>query len=614
MDSSLERSPLPLPLDSVVGAEAPDVLPNLGGWPLDLSAPATRALALAGCTLLAAVLAFAELGERGIFSPAEARYSLIAREMLESGDWIQPRLNHVRYDEKPPLLYWAIAASYRWLGVSDFASRVPSALAFVGTAALTFGLAEELLGSPAAPLAALVYATSVGTFVFGRFVFTDTVLVFSTTLSLYGLARLVRGHRGPGSAAAFYLGMAVAGLTKGLIGLLFPLATATAYGLLCEHRGLWQRLRPGLGIALLAAVFLPWHVAMALRDPAFVWFYVVNEHIRRFFNVREPIDYVSLSVPGFWTATLFWLLPWALFLPAALARAIRHDRRRLAIPLLWSLAVLGFFTLTASRLEYYALPAAPALAVIVAAYWQQAFELRRRRSNLEIAALVLLFASLAALPKLFLFPRGGTAVLTAIVSNVDGYYREYFAQHREASFALADEALRLARPFAVLLCAIGSGMALLLRADRPRLAFALLVAGSVPCLGIVDRCMRLVTADRSQREFARVVEQNWTDDAQLIVVGAYEDLCGITYYTRRPTKMLDPSPQDLLFGTRRGDATDLFVSAKELRRQWSSAAQVFVLSDRRFDLAGGTVLAESPRDVLRVNHLEPRVLASGSQR
>src|SRR2546421_10625124 len=77
------------------------------------------ALRLAGCLVLAAALAFYQLGERPLFSPAEARYALIAREMLDSGDWVQPRLNGVRYYEKPPLLYWSVAASYRLFGQNE---------------------------------------------------------------------------------------------------------------------------------------------------------------------------------------------------------------------------------------------------------------------------------------------------------------------------------------------------------------------------------------------------------------------------------------------------------------------------------------------------------------
>src|SRR5262249_60045733 len=114
------------------------------------------------------------------------------REMAENGDWIQPRFNHVRFDEKPPLTYWSVAAAYRLLGYTEFASRLPSALAYAGTTLLTFLLALELAGRRAAPLASIVYATSLGPFLFGRFLFTDTLLVLWLTLSLYGLSRIVR--------------------------------------------------------------------------------------------------------------------------------------------------------------------------------------------------------------------------------------------------------------------------------------------------------------------------------------------------------------------------------------------------------------------------------------
>ena len=590
--SSADRSPIELAQLPAVGAE----------WPFELSAAAKTVVALAGCLLLAATLAFHELGVRGIFSPAEARYSLIAREMLESGDWIQPRLNHVRYDEKPPLLYWSIAACYRIFGASDFTSRVPSALAYVGTAGLTFAIARELVGSPAAPLAALIYSTSIGPFLFGRFVFTDTLLTFCTTLSLFGLSAIARGQPGRGAALALYLGAAGAVLAKGPVGLVFPLATAASYGLWFRDPCFRRRLRPLLGLAVLAIVALPWHVALARRDPSFLDFYVFNEQVRRFLHTREPIDYVSLSIVGFWMSTLFWLLPWTLFLPGALGNAIRNDRRRLAIPLLWSASVIGFFTLARSRLEYYALPAVPALAVIVAAYWQRGFELRVRKWEFQLSAIVLVVAAAASAPKLFLFPRGGVDLLTAMVSNVDGYYREYFVLHPGESFAMVSEALRLARPFVILLFLIGSGMILLLNMARRRLAFTLLVAGIVPCLAIVDLGMRLVAADRSQRDLAEIIDRNWSEGSKLMVVGPYEDFCGVTYYTRRGTQMVDGFTEDLLFGYRKGDAADLFLSPQDFEREWHSPTRVFVVSDKSFPLPGATVLGEGPRDVLRTNH------------
>jgi hypothetical protein len=522
--------------------------------------------------------------------------------MVETADWIQPRLNHVRYDEKPPLLYWAIGASYGWLGESEFSARVPSALSYVGTTALTFGIAYELAGAAVAPLAALVYATSVGAFLFGRFVFTDSLLVFATTLALYAFCRIVRRGGELRSVWIFYLALGLAGMTKGLVGLVLPAAGVCSYWVLFENRSFATRLRPVLGAAVTAAVFLPWHVAMSLRDPSFLDFYVINEHLRRFLHTREPVDYVSQSVAGFWAATCLWLLPWVLFLPGALTSVVRSDRRRLAIPLLWSACVMVFFTLTESRMEYYAMPAFPSLAVLVAAHWNRLFRPGARCGQILLPMIALLAVSLCAVPGLFLFPGSGSDLLNTMVKSVDGFYREYFADHPAESLAMIHEMGELARPFVLLLGLVSGGVALLAASGSRRLAFALLVAGTIPCLGIVDLGMRLVTPDRSQREFARIVAQHWDDGAKLVVVGAYEDLCGVTYYTRRVTHMLDPNPRDLLFGRRKGDAPDLFLTRESLRRQWESDARVFVLSDKTFDLPGSVVLGESPRDVLRTNH------------
>src|SRR5213594_1815703 len=170
---------------------------------------------LAGCLVLSAGFAFFQLGARPLSSPAEARYALIAREMLDSGDRVQPRLNHVRYYEKPPLLYWSVAAAYRLFGQNEAAARLPSAAAYVATVAVTFFLARELLGVSAAPLAALVFATSAGPFLFGRLLSTDTLFVLWLAVSLLGLVCAVRG-RGVLGPLLFWGGLSLAALTKGL--------------------------------------------------------------------------------------------------------------------------------------------------------------------------------------------------------------------------------------------------------------------------------------------------------------------------------------------------------------------------------------------------------------
>jgi 4-amino-4-deoxy-L-arabinose transferase-like glycosyltransferase len=590
------------PAPGCVGENAPGMRTKTLATPGDLSVPGPRRalfVSLAGCALFASVLAFSGLGQRPLISPAEARYALVAREMLESGDWIQPRFNHARFDEKPPLTFWCVAASYRLFGFTEFASRLPSALAYVGTVLLTFLLAFELVGRGTAPLAALIYATSLGPFLFGRFLFTDTLLVFWLTLSLLGLAKIVRRPAQRAGPLIFYAGAAFAGLTKGLIGLLFPFAAAAAYALLAGGgRTFLRRLRPVLGAAIVAVIFLPWHVLMAWRDPEFLRFYFVGEHFTRFLTRREPVNYTPLSVPAFWISTLLWLFPWFLFLPGALPRRRGHWSRRLSLVWIWSVGILLFFTLTGSRMEYYGLPALPGLAVIVGASWRRFMTGGRRAAAIRVPSLLVAGIGLAALPLVFLPAKSGLAALTGLVSSLDGYYREYFAAHPGASMIFGAELLRKARPFPIVLLLLGASTLVALRLSRRRPAFALWVAGVVPILGLAAGGMRLMAQDRSQRSAAEIVGRNWTRDARLVVAGDYEEACGITFYTGRATQVLGGPGADLLFGFRRGDAPDVFLSPAAFLGAWESPHRVFVLGGRDLSLPGAVVLLEGPRSRL----------------
>ena len=594
MSSRLE--PFPPPSDAAAAAT------RRGAPAVPTLVPAARSrrpvvLSLAGTLLFACVLAFPGLGARPLISPAEARYALVAREMLETGDWITPRFNHARFYEKPPLTYWSVAAAYRLFGYTEFASRLPSALAYVGTVGVTFLLALELVGSAAAPMAALVFATSLGPFLFGRFLFTDTLLVFWLSVSLLGLTKIVRGRSPLAGPLLFYAGASLAVLTKGLIGLVFPLGAAAVYGVFSGGREFARRLRPGAGTALLAILVLPWHVLLARRDPEFLSFYFVHEQLDRFLGQRTPVNYTPLSAPAFWISTLLWFFPWLLFLPAALSR--RRERwQRLAPAGIWCLLVVGFFSMTGARLEYYALPAFPALAVIVASGWTRFEATGRRSAAMAAPSYVAAALGLVALPVVFLTTRSGSALLTNLVASLDGYYREYFTTHPGASMIFGNELLRRARPFPIVLLLLAGATLAAMRVEKRRGAFALWVLGAVPILGLADSGMRLVAVDRSQRAAAAIVARQWAPGAKLVVAGDYEEGCGITFYTGRETQVLGGPGAELLFGFRRGDAPEVFLTPEAFLESWRSSAPVFVLGNRDLTLPGAAVLMEGPRSRL----------------
>jgi dolichyl-phosphate-mannose-protein mannosyltransferase len=534
------------------------------------------------CGIVAASGAFHGLGQRPLLD-AESRYALVGLEMLRSGDWIQPRLNTFPYYEKPPLLYWTIAASYYAFGVNEFASRLPSALAHVGTTLLVFALASTLAGRGAAAFASLIYATAVGPVTYARYSFSDGLLIFWLTLSLFGLALTLRGKAG---WLMFYIGAAGAVLSKGFIGVVFPFATVAVYVLATRDLGLVARLRPGFGVLVLLGLVLPWHVALAVRDPAFVRFYIVNEHIYRFLNVREPIDYVPLSVAGFWLDTLFWLLPWSILLPAVL---VGHRlTASVTLPVIWSMVVVGFFSLAQSRLERYGLPALPAVAIIVGVYWQHFSEHPGRRAALMSLALLLLTAGVALTAMAFLMPVEGAA-FTRLVAALDGHYRE----HPDQALLFAGDAARIAQPSSLLLVACGVGTLLTARMARARLTFVVWLVFLVPALLFVDRGTRLLTVNRSQRDAAEIINSHWEDGARIVVAGPYDDAMSVTFYTERPTYLLDGNSTDLAFGIRHAVGSPLVLTDVQLETLWRSPHRLFLLTNQP-PPAGASVLLDRP--------------------
>jgi hypothetical protein len=563
---------------------------------LGLIVPAAAVL----CLAVAGLVTFPDLGARALYTAGEVRCALIAREMLDSGDWIQPRLNHVRYYEKPPLMYWAIAAGYEWLGVGELAARLPAALAHLGTVLCAFSIGFELMGLAVAWRAALVFATTPIAFHLGRFASLDTVMTFFLSMALLGLVRTSQHKRNDHlSWLLFWGGMGGATLTKGLVALLFPLGTALAHAIWTRDRATMHALRPAAGVASLAAIVLPWHIAIAWRDPSFLPFYILNEHIYRFLNIREPIDYEPLSVTAFWLSTILWSFPWSFFWPAGLAR-IRQEPR-LVLPVIWSACVLGFFTLARSRLEYYGQPAIPALAVVIAAYWTHIAHNRSFPWGAALPGIAMVLLGIgAAYP--VLFRPGAAGDLTALVSALDGYYREYFTHHPDQAFFFARQALQLGLPFIVAWTAIGLGSLAALYFRRPTAAFVLWASLLLTTTGGFDRGLLLIVDDRSQREGARIVNEHWVDSARLVVAGTFEDTAGIVFYTGHPAYMIDAADGDLLFGYRKGDAPDLFLDARRFAEMWHSPTPVFLFT--RNDLApkDGKTLLEAPRYRLLSNH------------
>ena len=381
------------------------------------SVPSTLAVWL----LLVAIFAAVQIGS--LFSPpllddVDAAHAQAAQHMADTGDLITSKINGIRYIEKPPLPYWLVAGSYKIFGESTFSTHLPNTLAMFGLVWLSWLWARRAWGPRAGLYAALGVLTSVGPFLFTRFIIPEVELSFFLLVALYGLITGLELNL-HNRFYWMYAGVALALLTKGFIAPVFFVGAAVPYLLLTGQWRRWRDMKPFTGFLLFLAIAAPWHILCGIFNPdqghpfgnhptlgnvhGFFYFYFVNEHFLRFFSLRYPHDYNKLPFAAYWLLHLVWLFPWSLFLPAVLVaawktrrnwlqhlhrdagqtvdfyldHAARNDaasyvfRLKFRVRSIWLLSLfsawtLFFFSLSSNQ-EYYTFPVWPPLFILIAA-------------------------------------------------------------------------------------------------------------------------------------------------------------------------------------------------------------------------------------------------------
>jgi 4-amino-4-deoxy-L-arabinose transferase-like glycosyltransferase len=318
------------------------------------------------------VLWFALLAGRPLFEPDEGRYAEIPREMSSGGDWVIPHLDALAYLEKPPLQYWLTALVYRGFGENEFTARLSTGLAGYLSLATVFFLGLRLWGFDAG-LRALLYASASALFVLlGHQLTLDMSLSFSLLASL-GCFLLAQARRDPaapwrGWMLGCWAAMALAVLTKGLIGVLIPSATLCAYVIWRRDWPLLRRLNLRWGVPLFAAIAAPWFVLAARANPQFLRFFFVREHFQRYLT---PIEHRTEPWWFFAPVLVVGIMPW---LPQALRALLSTFKDRgpqgqfdaARVLWIWCVFVLVFFSVSSAKLVTYILPAIPALALLAA--------------------------------------------------------------------------------------------------------------------------------------------------------------------------------------------------------------------------------------------------------
>ena len=333
---------------------------------------AVRKYWLLGLAVLAVVVLYAKgLGARSYWDPDETRYAEIGREMLVSGDWVVPRLNGFKYYEKPPLTYWSTATSYALFGESEGGGRIGPLVATLLLLGATWLTGKALYDTRSAWLGTFVLALSPLAWGTGRMLLTDIFLAAGVACATAGYA-LALGARASVRARApamifMGLGFGIALLAKGPVGVVIPLFGIIPFRLLMGRKvslgsGSWA-----IAAAAAGALALPWYITIAVRDPAWTWFFFVHEHLLRYLTSDAHREhgawyYFVVLLFGFFPVSM--LLPWAFRRTwPGLRPAARVDSGTLLL-LLQAVLTFLFFTVSRSKLVTYILPAAPAFALI----------------------------------------------------------------------------------------------------------------------------------------------------------------------------------------------------------------------------------------------------------
>jgi 4-amino-4-deoxy-L-arabinose transferase-like glycosyltransferase len=336
-----------------------------GKFRYPLHAPLSHALIL----LVLSLPYFTRLGSSSLWDANEAFYAETPREMLVSGDYLAPRFNFQARAQKPPLTYWIVLASYKVLGVNEFALRFPGALAAAGTLLFSYGFTRLLFGPRAALAAALMVATTPRVFILARRLPIDILLLLFMTATLFCVIRAILRNDTIYWASASLLA-ALGFLTKGPIAVVVPAGAALIWAL--RARRLRFSASPlVIGSAVFLAAALPWYL---LIYRAHGWTYIspffLRDNVGRFaFEAfgpsRGPFYFIPVALADFF--------PWSLFALAAIyllwrGRKAEEPLKSLSfgVPLVWCALVFLLFSLSKNKQEYYIAPLYPAAAAIVA--------------------------------------------------------------------------------------------------------------------------------------------------------------------------------------------------------------------------------------------------------
>ena len=526
----------------------------------------------------------------------DAVQAQIARNMLQSGDWVTARLNGVAYLEKSPMNYWLIAASFAVFGVHDWAARLPLVSMVILLCWVTVRFGRWAFGRDAGFYSGLILSTCIGLFLFTRILIPDAVLTLTITLAMWCFLRTVEPdeHNPRLWSILFAVFIGAGMMLKGLIAIVFPTGAAVVYLAVTRRlfsRETWRRLHPLSGAIVVLIIAAPWIALATLRNPpffdftfrsvpgqyhGFFWFYFMNEHVLRFLNLRYPHDYNTVPRPLFWLLHIVWFFPWSFYFPAVVRLSFkpvdRAGRTRL-LALCWAGFVMAFFSFSTTQ-EYYSLPIYPALALLLGSAMAEEYPwMKYATKALGIVASLLLVVIAGILWHVWTLPTPGD-ISAALVQHPELYTLSlgHMGDLTLQSFAYLRPPLMLAG-LAVLIGAIGIAR----WPGNQRRCFFVLAGMMIVFFHAARLAMTTFDPYLGSKPLADALAN--APSGKLIEGDAYYAFSSVFFYTNRQALLWNGRRDNLEYGSYAPGAPHVFIDDVDLQALWRSTDRYYLLAD-----------------------------------
>lgn len=578
-----------------------------------------------------AVIYLGSLFQPPLMDDADTVHAEAAREMVEHNDWVTLKINDgFRYLEKAPLMYWCVAGSFKIFGVHDWSARLPIALGVLALLLVVYRIGRRFYGDEGGLYAALALATGFGPFIFTRILIPDMLVGLWLALGFdFFLTTLEQADAGEKPSRWLCWGiaatMALNVLTKGLIGLVFPIGAIFLFLLITGNLRHLLKLRLVSSFLAFLLIAAPWHLLAGFRNPAqgqtrgFFWFYFVNEHFLRYLKKRYPADYDTVPIWLFWGLNFVWLMPWTLLvffaslieiilrawtamrrkspLIAPILRSLRQipnqwrgklsqQERATLLFAVWALVIMAFFSFS-SRQEYYVIPALPGVALLLGGWLAREsaspLESPEQRSG-RSSSLVLLAIGVAACVACVILavqsktPPANYDIAELLKKNPQDYALSF--GHFLDLTPQAMGAFKTPLLFTGIAFALGTVLNWRLRrSNRTFAANMALTAMMMVVLLAAHRGLIIFSPVLTSKTLANAIERQWKPGDVIEANGDYEAASSINYYTRHQMRLLNGRHNNIWYGSTFPDAPPIFDDDTSLEKLWRGQQHVFLWTE-----------------------------------